>query len=53
MFKKKITNEEPVSDIKTELITFLKAKLPTMFDRDPVVTGDVNKLAGEILDLVK
>lgn len=51
MFKKKITSEARV-DKKTELIKMLEKKLPTMFDRDPVITGNLNKLAEEILELV-
>lgn len=53
MFKKKITSVETIeTNKKEELVSLLKAKTPTLFDRDPVITGDVNKLADEILELV-
>lgn len=49
MFKKKIEVKENKKEL---LVALLKAKTPTLFNRDPEITGDVNKLADEILDLV-
>jgi len=49
MFKKK---EVVVENKKELLVALLKAKTPTLFNRDPVIVGDVNKLADEILELV-
>jgi len=37
---------------KDLLVALLKAKTPVLFDREPVLTGDVNKLADDILELI-
>jgi len=53
MFKKKLSSVETVETNKKEmLVNLLKTKTPTLFDRDPVMTGNVNKLADDILELV-
>jgi hypothetical protein len=56
MFKKKDTKEEVKEAVKENkkelLVALLKAKTPTLFNRDPVIVGDVNKLADDILELV-
>lgn len=38
---------------REELIALLKAKTPTLFDRDPTLTGNVEALAEEIISLLK
>ncbi len=45
---KKIIKEE-VSD-KEGLKALLKSKLPGMFDRNPEITGDLDKLAEDIIN---
>ena len=50
MFKKK---KIEVKINKTEeLKTFLKTKTPTLFDRHPVLTGNLDKFVNEILEIV-
>jgi len=60
MFKKEKTIKETIketftnkTDKKEVLVKFLKAKMPTMFNRDPDIVGDVNKFAEDILELIK
>lgn len=51
---KKISTVEtnaPEKDTRAELINFIKAKAPTLFDRDPVLTGNVGAFADEIIKL--
>lgn len=66
MPKKKVENEnliinpQTVSQIvssshevlrREQLKTYLARKLPTMFDRDPVITGNLDLLVDEILSI--
>lgn len=47
------TGESVYVDRKSALKMFLNKRLPSMFDRDPVITGDVGRLAEEIINLLK
>lgn len=48
MKKKELKSE--VTNKREELKAYLAKKLPTMFDRDPVLTGNLDLLVDEILD---
>jgi hypothetical protein len=48
---KKIVVKQEVNK-KEELIKLLKAKTPALFDREPTLTGNVEKLADEICNLL-
>lgn len=37
---------------KRDVIAYIRAKAPTLFDRDPVLTGNVEKFAEEIIRIV-
>jgi len=51
MFKK--TKKVEKVNKSEELKTFLKAKTPTLFDRDPVLTGNLDLFVEEILKIVQ
>ena len=49
----KTKSKEDVKDTKKELKEFLSQKLPTLFDRTPTITGNLDKLVEEILEIVQ
>lgn len=51
MAKKDVEVKE--SDSKKELKDFLVRVMPSMFNRTPDITGDLDKFADEIIKIVK
>jgi len=43
----------PKVDKKGELLAYLKVKTPTLFDRDPTLTGNLEAFADEIIKIIK
>ncbi len=52
MFKTKEKKTIKRTNKKEELLTLLKAKTPRLFDRDPMITGNLDKFADQILEIV-
>lgn len=49
----KTVNLTKVDHTKVDLKNLLVAKMPAMFDRNPDITGNLDKFADEIINIIK